>query len=161
MTTRIRHTWLSSLQDESGQMVVELAVLMPVLLVVALLVINIASYIELSARFNRIARHAVTTFAVSSGRSDRAVCSALEDEISRSLNSSQCSVEVTASPCSGDTPLGLALGGKSRLTKYICTMKMIPWPSHLVIAHSSYQLPITLDYSCSLIIDAFRLGVLL
>ena len=53
------------LSSESGQMMVELAVMMPVLIIVAVMAVNAATFFSECAAFDRIARNAIRIQATS------------------------------------------------------------------------------------------------
>ena len=73
--------------DESGQMVVEMAVVAPVMIVVAIIAVNLMWFMEACARFDRLAPDIVVALAVSpaggeGGTQEHAVTQALQEAMS-------------------------------------------------------------------------------
>ena len=64
------HVCLWALKSDSGQMVVELAVLIPVMLVAAAISMNLLSYMGDCARFDKVSSQAVRVYGISPGYGD-------------------------------------------------------------------------------------------
>lgn len=148
--------------DESGQMAVELAALIPVIVVAALTIYNLMGFIEMCAAFDHIALDAVVSQGVSpagelsQGAATEAVRSCIED----ALASSRCVVHVTASSrgFSGSTGK-VSFPISPLLTTYTCQLEYRTWPGSFVIAGVVYDSPLTLKHERSLTVDRFRPGV--
>ncbi len=144
-------------------MSVELAVMVPVVIVVGLTVYNLMRFVEVCAVFDHVALDAVVSQGVApEGEQDQinavdSVRSCIED----ALDSNRCSVEVEAqqlSPSVTDAQ-GLTFPVSPLLTKFECTLSWHPWPGSFVIAGVVYDSPIALTHSRSIVVDRFRPGV--
>ena len=143
-------------------MCVELAVMLPVVLVIAIAGINLARYVELCARFDRVALDAVVAHGVSpSGSQDVGnAASQVQAHIDQAFADVD-GLEVSVS----QQGIGRLGGGEvtfsllPTLTRYECEMRLSPWPSSLVIAGVSLGAPAVLTHRRSLVVDRFRSGV--
>ena len=145
-----------------GQMVVEFAALMPVVIVVALVVFNLCRFVEACAAFDRIAPDSVISQGVSPPGEQSALASAgqVESHIKSALDMQSCEVSVAVS---GAEPVGIGEGltfpVSPLLATYTCTLKYHPWPGSFVIAGVAFSPPVTLTHVRSLTVDRFRPGV--
>jgi hypothetical protein len=122
--------------QRSGQMSVELALCIPVVLAVIAIVVNTMVYLDVSARFDRLAADAVRIEAVSPGyeaygteaRADK-VRALLEKEFAAEADFVHIEVHAsTGSDGSGSAPAGIV--GFSlipELETYECTLYYSPW----------------------------------
>lgn len=152
-----------STRRESGQMAVELAVLMPVIIVVGLIVFNLMRFVELCAAFDRIALDAIVSQGVSpeGEQSEQAAAQAIKACVEEALASTACTVEVSASSTvDGGSGRGLSFPVSPLLTTYVCTLSYRPWPSSFVIAGVPYQSPLVLKHERALTVDRFRPGAI-
>lgn len=150
------------LVQEGGQMSVELAVLVPVMVVVALIAFNLSRFCMLCATFDRIAPDAVVTYGVSPSGSDARLVGAheVEQSIERSLGGGNvCDVHVSAETVSREGLSRLGLG--PALVRYRCEMSYRPWPSSLTIAGVSMASPVALRHERTLVVDRYRSGVVM
>ena len=104
---------VTSLASREGQMTVELAVITPVVIVVALVVLNLMGFVEACAAFDQVALDAVVAHGVapsgeqSEGRAASEVRSAIEELLGRE---GRCEVEVRAEAVGmGATSSGLVM----------------------------------------------------
>ena len=147
----------------SGQMAVELAVLMPVVIVVALTVYNLARFVSLCATFDRVSADAVTVAGVAPKGTQNTVHAV--EEVRRSIehamgSASACEGEVRAEPVGangGGGVLSLAPG----LTRFTCTLATRPWPSAFVMAGVRYEAPLVLRHERTLVVDRYKSGVVM
>lgn len=148
--------------EESGQMVVEFALVVPVMIVMALVTLNIMWFLEAASRFDRVAPDAVLAVAVSpagdavgAGR-EHAVCDAVTRAMS-GLRGVEVRVESSAAWQGGGA------GGTGTfapfLTRYTCTMYYTPWPSGLTIGGIDMGAPLRLEHSKSVVVDGYRPGI--
>lgn len=148
---------------ESGQMVVELAVLVPIVVVVGLTVWNLLCFVESCAVFDRIALDAVISQGVSpSGTvSELSSAGAVQSCIEEAMDSKRCTVEVTTRSASSSARRGggISFPVSPLLTDFVCTLTFHPWPSSFVIAGVAYDSPIVLRHSRSIVVDGFKPGV--
>ena len=147
-------------RSSSGQMAVELAVLMPVIIVVSLTVYNLARFVALCATFDRVSLDMVLWQGVSPAGGSGGLPAV--DEVRRciagALNAPQpCEVQVSAerlvSSSSG------VLTTSPLLTRFRCVLVFRPWPSSFVIAGVPYRSPLVLRHERSLVVDCYRSGV--
>lgn len=147
---------------ESGQMAVELAVLVPVVIVVGLTIFNLMRFVELCAAFDRIALDAVVSQGVSPAGelSEHAATGSVQSCIEAALDSELCEVTVVASsPTPQVAPGHISFPISPLLTEYECTLIYHTWPGSFVIAGVPYASPVVLRHSRSLVVDRFRPGV--
>lgn len=87
-----------------GQMTVELAVAMPVLVIVAVIAVNAMSFFADCAIFDRVAHQAVRAHAASPayGQGSGQSCALVEQEIEQALDQSNLDVSVTCGTITGD-----------------------------------------------------------
>lgn len=149
--------------EERGQMSVELAVLMPVIVVVALVVYNLARFVALCATFDRAALNAVTSFGVSPAGTQTSVAAInqVEWEIAKSLGVSDAfTVRVSATKIRADgSSSGMSLA--PRLYEFTCKLFFKPWPSAFVIAGAPFNAPLVLLHERTLVVDRFSPGVVM
>ena len=150
--------------EERAQATVEMAVVIPVLLVLALIVYNIMLFVDATARFDRIAPDIVAAHAVSpSGESDGSTddsVGVIESQIEGAMAGYDVEIEVTCTEGgagSGDDLLTL-IGG---LRTYRCSMRMRPWPSSLSIAGVDLGAPVALAHHRDVTVDPWRPGVVM
>lgn len=143
-------------------MAVELAVLIPVAIVVGLAVHNLARFACLCAEFDRVAANAVLCQGVSPSGAPSAVASVsqVQSAIEATLGADGRTFDVRAER------LGLAgmrgsLSLSPLLTRFTCTMRVRPWPSSLVIAGVSLDAPVALVHRRTLVVDRYRPGVVM
>lgn len=146
-----------------GQMTVELAVLVPVIIVVALTLVNLAGFVTACAAFDRIALDAVISQGISPAGElgDASAAQAVSSCISQAIGrEGTCSVEVRVervSDASGSADLTLA----PLLTRFVCTLVYRPWPRSLSIAGVIYQAPLALRHERTIVVDRYRSGVVM
>lgn len=154
---------LGRLKGECGQMAVELAVLMPVVVVVSLVVYNLGRFVSLCAAFDRISLDAVLSQGVAPSGSQTQMVAVEEVRscILESLGEGEaCDVEVSASRMEGSGMSG-SLSVLPHLTKFTCTLTYRPWPSAFVLAGVVYDAPLALHHSRSLVVDRYSPGVVM
>ncbi|MDO4536742.1 MAG: hypothetical protein Q4B54_01160 [Coriobacteriales bacterium] len=149
--------------NERGQMAVELAALIPVIVVVALIVYNLGCFLVVSASFDRVAKDAVIAHAVSpAGQASTVsavdqVRSCVEEALGPRKN---CEVEVSAERV-GSSSQGSMLTISPFLTKFTCVLIYHPWPSSFSLAGVSMGAPLALRHERSLVVDCYRAGVVI
>lgn len=145
---------------QDGQMAVELAVLMPVIVIVALVVFNLGRYVGLCAVFDRAAMDVVIAKGVSP-RGTQSVVAAV-DEVTGELASvmagyGHCEVSVKAEPAAQGK--GGMFTTSPLLTRFRCSLVYRPWPSAFVLAGIRYDSPLMLHHERDLVVDRHRSGV--
>lgn len=145
-----------------GQIAVELAVMVPVAIVVGLVVLNLCRFAEACATFDRLAPDAVISHGVapSGEQSSLASAGSVKACIEQGLASSRCEVSVSVS---GAEPVrlgrGLTFPVSPLLTTYTCTLRYRPWPGSFVMAGVAFRPPVVLSHTKTLVVDRFRPGV--
>ena len=146
-----------------GQATVELAALMPVILVVALVVFNLARFVALCATFDRVSLDAVVSQGIApvGTQSKLAAAGEVRGCIESTLGLRQaCSVEVAVEPVS-EAQGTRRLFVSPLLTRFRCTLVFKPWPSSFTIAGVKYDAPICLRHERSMVVDRYRPGVVI
>lgn len=148
-------------QEQDGQMAVELAVLMPVIIAVALVSINVLRFAELVARFDRVAPDAVLIQGVSPAGSSElgAGVSAIQEQIVSAMPDNSCEVTVRQQVV-GAAGSGALVNLAAGTVRYTCTLTYIPWPTALSIAGVSFRLPFSITHERSLVVDRYRAGII-
>lgn len=144
-------------------MVVELAVVVPVVMVVALIVLNLMGYVEACAAFDQAALDAVIAHGVSPSGEQTQV--AAVDEVRSALagalgREGTCEVEVSAERV-GAGGEGGSFVISPLLTRYTCTLLYHPWPRLLRMPGITYEAPLSLRHERQLVVDRYRPGVVL
>ncbi len=151
-------------RHELGQMAVELAVMVPVIIVVGLTVYNLMRFVELSALFDRVALDAVVSQGVApeGTQSEVAAVDAVRSCIEGALAHDGVEVSVSAEPA-GEAARGsegrITFPISPLLTRFTCTLVYHPWPGSFVMAGVAYRSPLVLTHERSLVVDRFRPGV--
>lgn len=145
-----------------GQMVVEMAVLAPVMMVVALVVLNLAWFLEACARFDRMAPDVIMAVAVSpagelgGGHHVHEVAEALGSAMEGLRG---CSVDVNAESAWDAVAQTGSFSMAPHLTRYVCTLRYAPWPSSFSVAGIDAGIPFELCHKRSFVVDLYRCGV--
>lgn len=152
------------LGESRAQATVEMAVVTPVLIVLALIVYNVMLFSSAVARFDRVAPDIVLAQAVSPVGSEGAdagsvaageVASQLED----AMAGYDVEIEVSCESASGGDGTSL-LSMVGSLHTYRCVMRMRPWPTGVSIAGVSLGAPAFLTHERPVTIDPWRPGVI-
>lgn len=152
------------LRDSRGQMSVELAITIPVLVIVLIIVCNLGVYLGDCARFDRSAPQVVRLHASSpdsDGYASSACVSKMEQDLGRIMRSSHLEVSVTED---GGVITG-AVGVPSdslvsfvpQPMNYTCTLVYTPFP---VVGGAFGFEPVTLTHSRTYCIDPYRPGAI-
>lgn len=143
-------------------MVVEFAVIVPVIIVVAIICLNLMWFMEAASRFDRLAGDVVLAIAVSpasgqGGSQEHAVTQALQEAMAGLRG---VTVNVSAKTLWDDVSSGLGFTMAPHLTRYECTMYYTPWPSSLTVAGVQAGVPARLEHVKSITVDRYRSGVI-
>lgn len=152
-----------------GQMTVELAVCIPVILAVIGLALNVLGYLNACARFDRVAAEAVRTQATSPGYGEEGSALAagrVRETIESAFKSDagegfDCDISVTATVVglggeSAHDGEGFSISMLARLERYDCSVTYQPWPFNRLSFLQFFKLTHIRSYT----IDPFRPGVL-
>lgn len=144
---------------EAGQAAVELAALIPVVMVVALTVVVALSYALLCTRFDRAAGDVVVAQATSQDeQSLHAACEAIREQL-QTLMGEGVTVGVTAERITGGS--GAAGAVFSLLTsevRFVCTLTYVPPLSHVRLAGINVEL-FTLTHEHAVTVDTGAAGI--
>ena len=147
-------------------MVVELAVVTPVMLVIAVVVLNLLFFLEACARFDRLVPDVVMALAVApSGEQAEAGDQArlIREELTRAMDGLR-GVEVRVEEKRfGEVVADEGLIGFTfapHLTRYECTMTYTPWPAVFTVAGVDAGVPARLEHVQSFSVDRYRSAVL-
>lgn len=146
--------------DESAQAVVEAAVVLPVLIVLALVAYNLMRFSNAVARFDRIAPDMVLIHGVSpagENLSPGAAARAVEEELAAAMDDVDLEIEVICEDASAGASGNLSLSGS--LATFRCSMRYRPWPSGFSIAGVDLGAPVVLEYERDVVVDPWKPGV--
>ena len=152
------------LREERAQATVEMAVVTPVLLVLALIAYNVMIFAGAVARFDRVVPDIVLAHAVAPGgegdESSIDASTTVQAQIQDAMEGYDLQVEVLSEQgtASSDGSL-LSLSGTFRT--YTCTMHYEPWPSLLSIAGVFLGAPAVLTHERAVTVDPWRPGVVM
>ena len=152
------------LREERAQATVEMALVTPVLLVLALIVYNVMIFAGAVARFDRVVPDIVLAHAAApSGEGDESSIDAsatVQAQIQDAMEGYDLQVEVSSEQGTAVSDGGLlSLSGTFRT--YTCTMHYEPWPSSLSIAGVSLGAPAVLTHERAVTVDPWRPGVVM
>lgn len=150
--------------EERAQATVEMAVVTPVLLVLALIVYNVMIYASAVARFDRVVPDIVLAHAVASeGESDESSVDAsatVQTQILNAMEGYDLQIEVSSEQGAEATD-GALLSLSGTFRTYTCTMRYEPWPSSFSIAGVSLGAPAKLSHERAVTVDPWRPGVVM
>lgn len=158
---------LKGRRSSSGQMAVELAVLMPVIIVVAIAVYNLGRFVALCATFDRVAYDAVLSqgIAPAGAQTELTAVGEVQAAIEEALAADRlCTVTVRLEgigPRSGQESGNRGVVLSPFLTKFTCTLRYQPVPSSLAIAGVELGAPPSLVHEREIVVDRYRPGVVL
>lgn len=151
----------AGLREERAQATVEMAVVTPVLLVLALIAYNVMIFAGAAARFDRVVPDIVLAHAVAPGgegdESSIDASATVQAQIQDAMEGYDLQVEVSSEQGTASSDGGLlSLSGTFRT--YTCTMHYEPWPSSLSIAGVSLGAPAVLSHERAVTVDPWRPG---
>lgn len=143
---------------QKGQMFVETALVLPVVLVVALIAINLFKFADMCSKFDRVATDQIIAHGISPSRSANEV--ALED-LAQKIK--------TVLKCDGNCDIVVSLEGEregignmvSVFPKYQVTLKYKPWPHTLRLPLVSLESPLSLTHTTSIVVSPYKSGVVI
>lgn len=148
-------------REEVAQATVEMAIVAPVLIVLALIVYNIMLFAGAVARFDRVAPDIVLAHAVSPEGEGTGGLSDTSERVRAALDKAMegYDLEIEVVSESGADTQGSMLSLAGTLMTYTCTMRFAPWPSGLSIAGVSLGAPAFLTHERAVTIDPWKPGV--
>lgn len=154
--------------EEGAQATVELAVVAPVLVALALITYNMMVFVSATARFDRVAPDIVLAHGSSPSVPEpdavagtRGVADAVAGELERAMGDYGVEIEVEVSEegqggLDGATSLGLT----GSLRDVTCVMRYRPWPQGWSIAGVDLGSPLFMEHRRCVTIDPWRSGVI-
>lgn len=146
--------------ERRAQVTVEMAVVAPVLIVLALIVYNLMQFACAVARFDRVAPDVVIAQAVSpAGVSGLETTSQVQETLQQAMGSYEVlvTVENEADEAAGAELLTFAVAPQT----YRCIMTYTPWPTGFSIAGVELGAPALLRHERTVVIDPWRPGVVM
>ena len=156
---RKKGRWL--MWEERGQATVEMAIVAPVLLVLALIAYNLMLYVAATARFDRVAPDVVLVHGVApagDGEGSAGAVSAVEERLKQAMDDYSVEVSVSAESKGQEGEGLLSMVGPPRV--YRCEMRYVPWPGDWSIAGVSLGAPVALTHVREVAVDPWRSGVI-
>ena len=139
------------IRNESGQMTVELAVVFPVVLIIAVITVNALLFFSDCAAFDRVARDAVRVYATSPayGQGQDQCAAQVKSAIEAAFSQSYTETTVSAQAVSGGC------------VKYTSTLAFSPnlFGRGLAPEVFGVQLP-KIEHSVSYVVDTYKPGVI-
>lgn len=154
--------------EERAQATVELAVVAPVLVVLALVSYNMMVFVSATARFDRVAPDIVLAHGSSPPASEPdtaaetwGVADAVAGELERAMEGYEVEIEVEVSEegRGGLDDTGV-LGLVGPLRDVTCVMRYRPWPQGWSIAGVELGAPLFMEHERCVTIDPWRSGVI-
>lgn len=167
--------------EERAQATVELAVVAPVLVVLALISYNMMVFVSASARFDRVAPDIVLAHGgspsapvVDAGAEERGTLDDVERELRCAMEGYGVEIEVEivdgdrgGAPSADGVPGrqggradSPALGLVGSLRTFTCVMRYRPWPQGWSLAGVQLGTPFFIEHERSVTIDPWRSGVI-
>ncbi|MDO5044958.1 MAG: hypothetical protein Q4E22_06670 [Coriobacteriia bacterium] len=152
---------MRNLRDEKGQMFVEYALLLPVVLILIIVLINLFWYVRAVVHFDQISTNAVLAHASSPSASHESNSHDLvRQAIEKSLKDfKRIEISVSSEGLDSDENTKALFSLKAHLKKYTCTLVYEPWPLSFGVGDFDAKIPLQLKYEKSLVIDPYRPGV--
>ena len=143
---------------QKGQMFVETAFVLPVVLVVALIAINLFKFADVCSKFDRVAADQSIAHGISFSHSvNEDAPENLAQRIRAALN------------CDDNCDIVVSLEGESEgignmvsvFPKYQVTLKYKPWPHTLRLPLVSLESPLSLTHTTSIVVSPYKSGVVI
>ena len=145
------------LNNQSGQMFVETAVVLPIVLVIALIVINLFKFANLCAKFDRISVEQTIMCGSSYSQADSSDASEyIAQRIKSALQDDNCDIDVVLEAKDGE--MGNLV---SVFQKYTATLKYKPWPHVIRLPLVSFDTPLYLVHTSSIVVSPYKSGVVI
>lgn len=150
-------------EECAAQATVEMAVVAPVLVVLALIVYNVMLFASAVACFDRVAPDAVIAQGVSPEGEGGALgvagsCDEISKQIENALEGYDIEIDVVSQGGGNDAAAQLSFVGVSRT--YRCVMRYRPWPTGFSVAGVNLGAPLYLEHVREVTVDPWRPGVI-
>lgn len=147
------------MREGTAQATVEMAIVAPVLIVLAIIVYNVMVFTSAVARFDRVAPDIVIAHGVSpagDGKEDAADVIAVQ--LREAMEGYEVEIEVVCEQEEDPATTILTLIVSPRT--YRCTMRYTPWPTGISIAGVPIGAPLALAHERAVAVDPWRPGVI-
>lgn len=147
------------LGEDRAQATVEMAIVAPVMIVLALIAYNVADYSAAVARFDRMAPDVVMAHAVSpEGEGGVGTSVRVAEYLQEAMEGYRVEVDVACEGGAeeGGSMLDLAVNP----TTYRCIMRYELWPGGLSIAGVDLGAPLALEHERAVVVDPWKPGVI-
>ena len=147
------------MREGTAQATVEMAIVAPVLIVLAIIVYNVMVFTSAVARFDRVAPDIVIAHGVSpagDGKEDAADVIAVQ--LREAMEGYEVEIEVVCEQEEDPATTILTLIVSPRT--YRCTMRYTPWPTGIAIAGVPIGAPLALTHERAVAVDPWRPGVI-
>ena len=147
-------------RERDAQATVEMAVVAPVLIVLALISYNLMVFACAAARFDRVAPDIVLAHGVApEGDGDMTAAATVRACLADAMEGYDLEILVDCDAVEGQRGGQLSLVGQVRT--YSCAMVYKPWPVGLSVAGVSLGAPFELRHERAVVIDPWRSGVVM
>ena len=147
------------MREGTAQATVEMAIVAPVLIVLAIIVYNVMVFTSAVARFDRVAPDIVIAHGVSpagDGKEDAA--DVIAAQLREAMEGYEVKIEVVCEQEEDPSTTILTLIVSPRT--YRCTMRYAPWPTGISIAGVPIGAPLALAHERAVAVDPWRPGVI-
>lgn len=149
--------------ERKAQATVEMAIVVPVLVALAIIAYNLMLYSSAVARFDRVAPDIVIAHisspATGEGHSRDSARATAELELARAMGDLPVEVDISPEETEGAGDSIFRLVGSPGA--YRCSMLFRPWPSRFSIAGISLSVPFGLHHERRVVVDSWRPGVVM
>lgn len=142
-----------------AQAAVEMAVVVPVLVVLALIAYNVGVFTAAVARFDRLAPDIVMARAVSAGEGEGSRADIVRAALEEAMAGYDLEIEVVEEIEEAEGGVDALVSLVAPLRTYRCTMRYAPWPSSFSIAGVAARVPAFLAHERAVTVDVWRSGV--
>lgn len=139
-----------SLTRETGQMVVELCVVMPVVLMVAVVIIDGLVFAAAASKFDHLSSQAILAEATSPGGTEfdpDLMGANVQSLLAEEMEDSHVNIEV-------------AVSGSGHACEFKCTMSFVPWPLGTSGTVMSMSVPALLEHGSVFCVRPYVIGEL-
>ena len=152
---------MNKFEDEKGQMYVELAVILPVAIVIFLIVLNLFWFIEAQIIFTSVALPQLISKSVSPASGSANMNEEVKSALEKSLKDCK-RVEVSVSSQSlGENEKGEAQFSLTpHLHRYTATLIYHPFPGDFSVASVQAGIPEIIAHEKTIVIDPYQSGVM-
>lgn len=147
------------MREGTAQATVEMAIVAPVLIVLAIIVYNVMVFTSAVARFDRVAPDIVIAHGVSpAGDGKEGAADVIAAQLREAMEGYEVEIEVVCEQEEDPATTILTLIVSPRT--YRCTMRYTPWPTGIAISGVPIGAPLALTHERAVAVDPWRPGVI-